>query len=144
MQNAADHDGSASTEGGIGGPGSIVRDLITPIEHVQGSIAAIEAEIAREQLCSNPENAANVIVLDDVTPRYAKASVALNVCRAGLGTAQHAPRVKLCKAEPRRQQPGQWVSTQSVAELARGPTALRRPSSRHGRTGRPAFSCSCL
>ena len=89
MQNAADRDCPTSTEGGIGGPGSIVRDLITPIEHVQGSIAAIEAEIAREQLCSNPENAANVIVLDDVTPRYAKASVALNVCRAGLGTALH-------------------------------------------------------
>ena len=71
------------------GLGSIVHDLITLIEHVQGSIAAIEAEIAREQFCSNPDNAANVIVLDDVTPRYAKASAALNVCRAGLSTALH-------------------------------------------------------
>jgi hypothetical protein len=89
MQNAADHDGLASTEGGIGGLGSIVHDLITLIEHVQGSIAAIEAETAREQFCSNPDNAANVIVLDDVTPRYAKAGAALNVCRAGLSTALH-------------------------------------------------------
>ena len=89
MQIAADHDGLASTEGGIGGLGSIVHDLITLIEHVQGSIAAIEAEIAREQFCSNPDNAANVIVLDDVTPRYAKASAALNVCRASLSTALH-------------------------------------------------------
>lgn len=86
----ADHDGLASTEDGIGGLGSIVHDLITLIEHVQGSIAAIEAEIAREQFCSNPDNAANVIVLDDVAPRYAKASAALNVCRASLRTA---PRI---------------------------------------------------
>lgn len=67
-----------------------MHDLITLIEHVQGSIAAIEVEIAREQFCSNPDNAANVIVLDDVAPRYTKASAALNVCRASLSTA---PRV---------------------------------------------------
>ena len=60
-----------------------------PDRHVQGSIAAIEAEIAREQLCSSPDNAANVIVLDDVTPRYAKASAVLDVCRANLSTALH-------------------------------------------------------
>ena len=71
------------------GLGSIVHDLITLIEHVQGSIAAIAAEIAREQFCSNPEDAANVIALDDVTPRYAKASAVLNVCRASLNTALH-------------------------------------------------------
>ena len=30
---------------------------------------------------------ANIIVLDDVTPRYAKANAALNACNAGLGEA---------------------------------------------------------
>jgi hypothetical protein len=74
---------------GLAPAGSIVCDLICLIEHVQGSIAAIEAEIAREQSCSNPENAGNVIVLDDVTPRYARASVALNACRATLTAALH-------------------------------------------------------
>ena len=53
----------------------------------QGGIAAIEAEIVREQLCSNRDDAVNVIVLDDVTPRYAKASAALNDCRTSLRTA---------------------------------------------------------
>ena len=51
MHNAVDHEGLASTEGGIDGLGSIVHDIITLIEHVQGSIAATEAESAREQLC---------------------------------------------------------------------------------------------
>ncbi len=35
----------------------------------------------------DPEGSADVFVLDDVTPRYATASAALNACRAGLGHA---------------------------------------------------------
>ena len=89
MQKTVEHDGSAPADGPLDGLGAIVGDLICLIEHVQSSIAAIEAEVAREQLCSNPENAGNVIVLDDVTPRYARASAALNACRANLTTALH-------------------------------------------------------
>ena len=89
MQKAAEHGGSACAGGPVDALSAIVCDLICLIEHVQGSIAAIEAEIAREQLCSSPENAANVIVLDDVTPRYARASAALNACRTSLYTALH-------------------------------------------------------
>ena len=87
MQNAANQDGLASAASPIDGPGSIVSEVMSLIAHVQGGIAAIEPEIAREQFCSNPDDAANVIVLDDVTPRYAKASAALNACRASLCTA---------------------------------------------------------
>ena len=89
MQNAAHQGSLAPVDGPIDGLGTIVRDLIGLVEHVQGSIAAIEAEIVREQFCSNAENAANVIVLDDVTPRYAKANVVLKACQASLATALH-------------------------------------------------------
>jgi hypothetical protein len=87
MQDAANQDGLAPSNSPIDGLGSIVSEMISLIEHVQSGIAAIEAQIAREQQCSNPDDAANVIVLDDVTPRYARASAALNACRAGLSTA---------------------------------------------------------
>jgi len=87
MQNAANQDGLASSDSPIDGLGSIVSEMISLIEHVQSGIAAIEAEIVREQQCSNRDDAANVIVLDDLTPRYARASAALNACRASLSTA---------------------------------------------------------
>ena len=90
MQKTVEHDGSAPADDGpLDGLAAIVGDLIRLIEPVQGSIAAIEAEVAREQLCSNPEDAGNVIVLDDVTPRYARASAALNACRSNLTAALH-------------------------------------------------------
>lgn len=44
--------------------------------------AAMEHEDERDVAGS-----ADVFVLDDVTPRYATASAALNACRAGLGHA---------------------------------------------------------
>jgi hypothetical protein len=87
MQNAANQDGLASSNSPIDGLGSIVSEMISLIEHVQSGIGAIEVQIAREQQCSNRDDAANVIVLDDVTPRYAKASAALNECRTSLCTA---------------------------------------------------------
>jgi hypothetical protein len=87
MQKTEEHSGSVSSDGPLDGLGSIIGELICLIGHVQGTIAAIEAEIAREQSCSNPENAGNVTVLDDVTPRYVRAGAALNACRASLATA---------------------------------------------------------
>jgi hypothetical protein len=87
MQNAVSQSNHALAENPLDGLGSIVFELTTLIDHVQGSIAAIEAEVARELLCSRAENAANVIVLDDVTPRYTNASTTLNACRASLRTA---------------------------------------------------------
>jgi hypothetical protein len=89
MQKGVEHSGSTQAEGSLDGHGSIVCDLISLIEHVRGSIAAIEAELALKQLCSHPENAGNVIVLDDVTPRYARAGAASSACRASLAMALH-------------------------------------------------------
>jgi hypothetical protein len=84
MHNAA-HSADLCEERGASF-GTIVSDLISLIEHVQASIDLIEAEIAWETSDCGQE-ASNVVVLDDVTPQYLKASRALNNCGASLGTA---------------------------------------------------------
>jgi hypothetical protein len=61
MQNAA-----AETNEGFG---VIVCDLISLVEHVQASINLIDGAIARE-ISLGDTDAANVVVLDDVTPQY--------------------------------------------------------------------------
>jgi hypothetical protein len=66
---------------------SIVSDLVSLIEHVQASIKLIESAIVRETPSGDLEVAADIAVLDDVTPRYEKAGAALNSCNAGLGVA---------------------------------------------------------
>jgi hypothetical protein len=63
-----------------------LRSLIAQIET---SMRLIDAAMAQED-GSDPAGSANIIVLDDVTPRYATASAALHACRAGLDDAlQH-------------------------------------------------------
>ena len=51
------------------------------------SLKLIERAIAREASLGNQEVCANVIVLDDVTPRYMKATTALKACDVNLGIA---------------------------------------------------------
>jgi hypothetical protein len=78
MQNAA-----AVVDDGFG---TIVSDLISLVEHVLASIGLIDGAIARE-IALGDGDAAGVIVLDDVTPQYLKASHALQACSASLDTA---------------------------------------------------------
>jgi hypothetical protein len=78
MQNAA-----AGEDNGFG---AIVSDLISLVEHVEASIGLVDSAIARETSLGDPD-AANVIVLDDVTPQYLKASHALKACSASLDAA---------------------------------------------------------
>ena len=68
---------------------SIVSELVSLIEHVQASMELLEAVVARESVPGNQEATGNVFVLDDVTPRYLKASAALSACNASLGVALH-------------------------------------------------------
>jgi hypothetical protein len=68
---------------------SVASDLESLIDHVQASLRLIESAIDRETCAGNHDAASNIIVLDDVTPRYAKASTALKACDAGLGIALH-------------------------------------------------------
>ena len=82
-------------DGGVPGPSgdrndghhSIVSELVSLIEQVQAGLKQLEAAIARESASGSQDNACNVYVLDDVTPRYVKASAALDACNTGLGAA---------------------------------------------------------
>jgi hypothetical protein len=89
MQNAAGGGASGQFDSRNDSPRAIVSDLVSLIEHVQASIRLIEQAIVRESRLGNQEVGANVIVLDDVTPRYESANTALNRCSAGLGVALH-------------------------------------------------------
>ena len=86
MQNAADGT-SVASEDRIDLHHVIVSDLMSLIESVRASMELIESAIAREAPLGNQETATNVVVLDDVTPGYAKAAAALNACNASLGAA---------------------------------------------------------
>ncbi|RTM07121.1 MAG: hypothetical protein EKK33_31565 [Bradyrhizobiaceae bacterium] len=77
-----------------------LRALITRIESSMRLIDAammgtgsletgsLETGLLEKGLASgDPAGSTDIFVLDDVTPRYATASAALNACRAGLGHA---------------------------------------------------------
>jgi hypothetical protein len=87
MQNSAADNIAAPPGDGQESYRSIVSDLVALIGHVQASLQLIETAIAREKALGDHDASAGIIVLDDVTPRYAKASAALKACDAGLGAA---------------------------------------------------------
>lgn len=89
MQNVAGGTSTAS-EDRIDLHHVIVSDLMSLIESVRTGMELIESAIAREAPLGNQEIATNVVVLDDVTPGYAKAAAALNACNASLGAALQA------------------------------------------------------
>jgi hypothetical protein len=89
MQNAAGHRASVQSDDRNDNYHAIISDLVSLIEHVQASMRLIEAAIAGESSLGYEEIAANIVVLDDVTPRYVKANAALHACNAGLGVALH-------------------------------------------------------
>jgi hypothetical protein len=70
---------------------AVVSDLVSLVEHVQNSLRLIEQTIARETspetTPGSPESSTNIIVLDDVSPRYMKAAAALQACDVNLGIA---------------------------------------------------------
>ena len=66
---------------------AVVSDLVSLVEHVQKSLRLIEQTIARETSPGSPESSANIIVLDDVSPRYMKAGAALHARDVNLGIA---------------------------------------------------------
>jgi hypothetical protein len=72
---------------------AVVSDLVGLIEHVQNGLRLIEQMIAKETLLETSvgtESSTNVIVLDDISPRYVKAAAALQACDVNLGTALRA------------------------------------------------------
>ena len=94
MQNAAGdgvaqapHDQNAAYR-------AVVSDLVSLVEHVQNSLRLIEQTIARETspetTPGSPESSTNIIVLDDVSPRYMKAAATLQACDVNLGIASRS------------------------------------------------------
>jgi hypothetical protein len=67
----------------------VVADLTSLLDHVQASIKAIEAVIANEASSKSFEYVDSAVILDNVTPRYAPASAALNACSTSLNAASN-------------------------------------------------------
>lgn len=68
---------------------SVVADLAGLAERIQASLALVEQAIAVEMSAGKEDMAADIIVLDDVTPGYVRASAALKASGANLGLALH-------------------------------------------------------
>jgi hypothetical protein len=64
----------------------IAADLRSLIAQIEASMRLIEAAMMQEAGADQP-GSADVIVLDDVTPRYLTANAALGSCRASLDLA---------------------------------------------------------
>jgi hypothetical protein len=92
MHNAAGNNVKIEASDGNDAQGTVVSDLVALIEHVRASLKLIEQVAAQETSLANQETCADIIVLDDVTPRYLKAAAALNACDANLGIALHSLR----------------------------------------------------
>ena len=115
MQNAAGGGIALGPDGQNDSYRSVVSDLVSLIEHVQASLRLIEQTMVPETPFGDPENAANVVVLDDVSPRYVKAAAALKACDANLGIALHS---LLDSSAPRR-------GTSAYAEVTPAPSISR-------------------
>jgi len=63
----------------------VVSDLVSLIDRVQSSIRLIETAQAQQDTAE--AEFSDVVVLDDVTPLYAKAGAALDTCNASLSAA---------------------------------------------------------
>ena len=87
MQAATEHTALSSTDNQIGSLGAIVADVMSLIGHVQASITLIETAIRRESAPCNHDDDGDVVVLDDVTPCYARATSALSACNMSLEAA---------------------------------------------------------
>ena len=86
---------------------AVVSDLVGLIEHVQNGLRLTERMIAKETLLETSigtESSTNVIVLDDISPRYVKAAAAVQACDVSLGIAlralQNSDRNDSCGSRP--------------------------------------------
>jgi len=89
MPHAAGGDAAVQSDGRNDEHRAIISDLVSLIEHVQATMKLVESAIAGGTHPGDQEVVTNIVVLDDVTPRYAKAQATLSTCSAGLGIALH-------------------------------------------------------
>jgi hypothetical protein len=90
MSNAAGDGAAPAPHEQNAAYGAVVLDLVSLIEHAQNSLRLIEQTIDGQALANGPDSSADIIVLDDISPRYMKAVAALRACDASLGTALRA------------------------------------------------------
>jgi hypothetical protein len=69
------------------GGDSLIKELQSLSERVRAVTRAINTAIALERISSSTDTAADVVVLDDVTPRYLRANSALQACNVHLDGA---------------------------------------------------------
>jgi hypothetical protein len=86
MKNVASGSGSVQSDDRQDTLSLIASDLVSLISHVQTSIKLVETAIAGE-LAPGIQEPTNIIVLDDITPRYLTTHALLNTCDKGLGAA---------------------------------------------------------
>lgn len=72
----------------VGPSGAIISDLRCIIAQVREMLKLIEAEIAGGKAFQEG-GAHDIVVLDDVTPRYVQAGAVLRECDIRLSTAAH-------------------------------------------------------
>jgi hypothetical protein len=65
----------------------LIKELESLSERVRAVTRAINTAIALERISSSTDTAADVVVLDDVTPRYLRANSALQACNIHLDGA---------------------------------------------------------
>jgi hypothetical protein len=68
---------------------ALVEELQSLFERVHAVTRAVTTAIALEQATSGTAVEADIVVLDDVTPRYLRANSALAACNLHLGDALH-------------------------------------------------------
>ncbi len=81
---------------------TVVSDLASVVDQVRKSLRLIESEIASG---TTPEEAItdDIVVLDDVTPGYARAYGVLRECDAGLSVALHLLQESMTPGERMRE-----------------------------------------
>jgi hypothetical protein len=89
MQNAADGGASVQSDRRNESYLAIASDLVSLIERIRERMILVELAIVGESRSGDQEPGANVVVLDDVTPRYAEVLAALDTSCAGLRRALH-------------------------------------------------------
>ena len=115
MRNAAGDGIALGRDGQSDSYRSVVSDLVGLIEHVQASLRLIEQTMVSETSSGGQESASDIVVLDDVSPRFARAAAALKACDANLGVALH---FLLDSPTPRR-------GTSAYAPIPLAPLMLR-------------------
>lgn len=66
---------------------AVVSDLVGLAEQIQSCLRLIERMIAGETSPGSPESSADVVVLDDISPRYSKAVAAVQACDVNIAVA---------------------------------------------------------